>query len=162
MNKKEVFKDIKGFEGIYQVSNLGRVKSLKFNKEKILKAGDSNGYCTVDLWKNKKRYSKHVHKLVAMAFLDHEPNGYKLVVDHVNNVRTDNRVENLQIITPRKNTSKDRKKGTSKYIGVYWSKHASKWHSQIQINGKRKYLGLFTDEYEAHLSYQNELKNITK
>ena len=47
-----------------------------------------------------------------MAFLNHKPNGNKLVVDHINNVKTDNRLSNLQIITQRKNTSKDRTGGS--------------------------------------------------
>lgn len=163
MEKKEVFKDIPDFEGLYQVSNLGRVKSLKFNKERILKAGiESKGYCIVNLCKNKKQYSKHVHKLVAITFLDHVPCGHKLVVDHINNIKSDNRLENLQLTTQRENASKDQKNSSSKYTGVYWSKHASKWHSQIQINGKLKRLGYFTNEYEAHLAYQTELKNINK
>ena len=159
---KEIFKDVIGFKGHYQVSNLGRVKSVKFNKEKILKPGfDSNGYYIVNLCKNNKRYVKKIHQLVAMYFLDHNPNGMVIVVDHKNNIKTDNRLENLQIITNRQNTSKD-KIGSSKYTGVCWSKDRNKWLSQIYINGKGKYLGLFENELDASIAYQNELKNIKK
>ena len=158
MNQKEIFKDVIGFEGLYQISNLGNVKSLKFNKERILKPTEnSRGYYNVNLRKNNKRYTKKVHKLVAIAFLDHKPSGMVLVVDHLNNIKSDNRLENLQIITQRKNTSKDKKNKSSQYTGVHWDKHANKWQSRIYINGKYKYLGLFINEYEAHLAYQNEL-----
>jgi hypothetical protein len=161
MNQKETFKDISGFEGLYQISNQGTVKSLWFNKEKILKAGiDSYGYCVVYLYKNNKRHVKKVHQLLAMAFLNHKPDGHRIVVDHKNNIKTDNRIENLQIITHRENLSKDKKNKSSQYTGVNWAKYANKWRSQIRINGKIKHLGYFTDEYEAHIAYQTELKNI--
>ena len=161
MKKKEVFKDVIGFEGVYQVSNLGNIKSLKFGKEKILKGRiHSNGYRAINLCKNSKTYTKKVHQLVAMSFFNHEPNGMSLVVDHVNNIKTDNRVENLQIITSRQNSSKDRKNKTSKYTGVWWHKPLNKWLSQIRINGKSKHLGYFDDEYEASKAYQTELKNL--
>jgi hypothetical protein len=92
-----------------------------------------------------------------MAFLNHKPNGHVLVVDHINNNRADNRLENLQIITQRENSSKD-KKGVSKHTGVFWNKQNTKWHAQIQINGKKKHLGYFKCETAAHLSYQRKLK----
>ena len=161
MNTKEIFKDIPGYEGYYQVSTLGNVKSLKYGKERILKDRiNSTKYLNVILYKNKICKSFKNHQLVAMAFLNHKPNGYELIVDHINNVRTDNRVENLQLITPRENVSKDIRNGTSKYIGVSWSKKSNKWLSRIKINYKIKHLGYFIEEYEAHLAYQNELKNI--
>jgi hypothetical protein len=85
--------------------------------------------------------------LVAMAFLNHKPDGtHKIVVDHINNNKLDNRVVNLQLISQRENLSKDRKDGTSKYVGVCWKKSRNKWQVDIKIDGKRKYLGLFTDE----------------
>jgi len=117
----EIFKDIPGYEGIYQVSDLGRVKSLKFNKEKILKPGVNNhGYYTVVLCKGKRK-TINVHQLVAMAFLNHEPCGYNgLIVDHKDNNPLNNRLSNLQLISQRENTSKD-KKGSSKYTGVSWN-----------------------------------------
>jgi hypothetical protein len=68
----------------------------------------------------------------------------------------------LQLITNRENSSKDKKNGTSQYTGVSWNKSRNKWRVYININNKNKYLGLFTDEYEAHLVYQkalNEYKN---
>jgi hypothetical protein len=94
-----------------------------------------------------------------MAFLNHKPDGTnKIVVDHINNIKTDNRLVNLQLISQRENTSKDKKNGTSQYTGVCWKKSKNKFEAQININNKYKYLGLFTDEYEAHLAYEKALK----
>jgi len=154
----EIWKDIVGYEGLYQVSNLGRVKSLIFGKEKILKPGNNKyGYYKVNLYKAKVK-TFHIHKLVAMTFLHHTQNDHKLVVDHINANKLDNRVENLQIISQRHNTSKDKKNKTSKYTGVCWDKY--KWKSAIRINGKKKHLGVFNCETKAGLVYLQAVKEL--
>lgn len=159
---KERFKDIKGYDGDYQVSNLGRVKSLKFGKEKILKICiGSNGYLLVSLCKNGKINTFSIHRLVADTFLQ-KPRGWDIVVDHINNDRLDNRLNNIQWITHRENNSKDRKPGTSKYTGVYSEKNRSKWRSRITIDGVKKDLGYFKTELEASQAYQNKLKDVLK
>ena len=158
LRNMEIWKQLKNYPD-YEVSNLGNVKSLKFNKERILKAlNDGNGYLTVSLSKNGKEKRKKIHQLVAMAFLNHIPNYNSIVVDHVNNIPTDNRLENLQLISYRENSSKDRKNGTSKYIGVAWRKDVKKWRSAIYIKGKHKHLGVFNSEIEASKAYQEALK----
>ena len=169
---EEIWRDIVGYESMYQVSNLGRVKSLPRKSYKkngklhrtygdiILKHAQINtGYLFVTLTKKGKCKSYTIHQLVAIAFLNHKVCKYDLVVDHINNVKTDNRVENLQIVTHRENISKD-KKGSSKYTGVYWYKPRNKWCAKITINGKKIYLGLFINEEDANLAYQNKLKQI--
>ena len=158
---EEIWKDVPNYEGLYQVSNLGNVKSLNYSntkKEKLLKPTISgNGYYYVEL----KSKPFKVSILVAMCFLSHKPNGkMDLVVDHINNDRLDNRLENLQIITQRENSYRKQDKGTSKYKGVCWDKRSSKWLAQIQINGKGFYLGLFKCELAASLAYQNKLKTL--
>lgn len=170
---KEVFKPVVGYEGLYEVSNLGIVKSLPRTivrgngsklpvKERILKQGlSSNGYLTVSLHKDKKPKTHRIHQLVAMAFLNHKPNGFKgLVVDHKTNNKLDNRVENLQLISQRENASKDKKRGSSKYVGVCWHKKNRNWVARIKINGKKKHLGSFTCELEAHEAYQKALNSL--
>jgi hypothetical protein len=174
---EEIFKDIPGYEGLYQVSNFGNVKSLpkeKLNKgkypfiskERILKHNDDGkGYYQLGLSKEGKTKCIKIHVLVAQAFLGHVPDGtHKLVVDHINNNTLDNRIENLQLITQRENASKYflTKKKSSQYIGVSWYKKLNKWEANIRIDGKSKRLGLFHDEYQAHLAYQKALKQLNQ
>jgi len=96
-----------------------------------------------------------------MAFLNHKPNGLNLVVDHVNNIKTDNRLGNLQVVSQRYNSTKNKKEGTSKYPGVYWHSKEKKWMAAIRINGKKVHLGTFSDEAMAGLAYQRVLEEQT-
>lgn len=163
--QNEVWRKIPNYEG-YQVSNLGNVKSLKLNKEKILSNRlcgiKSNQYLSVVLYLNGKRKDIKIHQLVAMAFLNHTPCGMELVIDHINDNKLDNRVENLQVVTTRYNACKTQGKYSSQYKGVYYDKKRNKWQVKIFINGKNKHLGYFIDEYEAHLEYQKALDEIKK
>ena len=157
----EIFKDIPGYEGMYQVSDLGNVKSLIFGKERILKETlSSSGYKMVGLFKDTKLNGFSIHQLIAVTFLNHTANGHNLIVDHINNNKLDNRLENLQIISHRKNLSKDKKNKTSKYTGVSWNNQKNKWVSQIRINGIVNYLGQFNNELEASNAYKNKLKTL--
>lgn len=158
----ELWKDIPKFEGMYQVSNLGNVRSLKLNKIKVLKKSiNSNGRHRVNLCKNGKRFSNcKISQLVAIAFLNHKPCGHKTVVDHIDNNKENDKLYNLQLISNRENTVKDTLRGSSKYVGVCWHKRIKKWRAYIHIKGKNKHLGYFEDEKEAAQAYKNELKKI--
>lgn len=149
---KEIFKDIPGYEGMYQVSNLGNVKSFK--RGYLLKNNLNNRYLKVKL----KRKTIMVHQLVAMSFLNHIPNGNNIIVDHIDCNKLNNKLCNLQLITNRENLSKDKKNKTSKYTGVCWHKRSGKWRSKICINRKHKHLGYFDCELKAAEVYQDELK----
>lgn len=166
----EEWKDIPEYEGIYQVSNKGNVRSLsrelfngvgvfKTKQREIKQQKTTKGYLSVGLSKFGKTKRFAVHQLVAMAFLGHEPCGYKIVVDHVNNNKTDNRVENIQLVSTRYNTSKS-SIGTSKYTGVHFVSDRQKWRAQITINGKKKHLGYFMSEFDAYRVYENELRKL--
>lgn len=96
----ELWKDIEGYEGLYQVSNLGRVKSLK--KGKILKQHDNGkGYMQVGLWKNNKGKCYYVHRLVSEAFVDNPEN--KPQINHKDKNKTNNCVYNLEWVTCKEN-----------------------------------------------------------
>lgn len=104
---EEEWRDIKDYEGLYQVSNLGRVKSLNYKhtgREKILKSlVDKDGYQRVILCKNGYIKNYFVHRLEYEAFYGEIPKGMQ--VNHINEIKTDNRVVNLNLMTPKENSN---------------------------------------------------------
>lgn len=98
----EIWKDCKGYEGLYQVSSLGRIWSVRKQRYMYL-SKKPTGYLEVTLTaKNGKRKYERVHRLVALAFIDN-PNNCP-VVNHLNGIKDDNRVENLEWATVKDNT----------------------------------------------------------
>jgi hypothetical protein len=161
---KEEWKDIPNYEGRYQVSNTGLVKSFSYNRETILKDRIARGYKQVALQKDGSRKEYKVHQLVAMVFLGHTINGHQEIVDHIDGCKINNHEWNLQIISSRENKvrSINRIKTSSKYVGVSYSKSNNMWKSQIytKVDGK-KHLGFFCDEESASKAYQDALKKYT-
>ena len=119
--KKEIWRPIHGFEGWYEISSFGRVRSLdrtvyfknnkgkRTYKGKILKQKYHNGYALVNLNKNKKLSVLYIHRLVAETFLVKQDE--KCVVNHIDGVKSNNNVDNLEWTTSRENNIHARKLG---------------------------------------------------
>ena len=92
---EEIWCPIKGYENIYEVSDKGRVRSLKFGKERILKPGrDKDGYLQVNLWKNGENKMCKIHRLVAQTFIPNPDNLPE--VNHKDENKENNSVQNLE------------------------------------------------------------------
>lgn len=149
---KEIWKDIEGYEGLYQVSNLGRVKSFPRNgtikEERILKPNKVGGYLQVALQNHKNRKYKKVHRLVAETFIPNLEN--KREVNHIDGDKTNNCVENLEWVTTSEN----------QLHSNYVLKHNLKPILQYDLNGT------FIKEWEANMIASKELNifgsNITE
>lgn len=113
------WKSIKDYEGLYEVSNDGRVRRLRFTNgshdfEKVRECKQTLntwGYMTVNLSKNGKSNTKRVHRLVANAFLGES----NLQIDHIDGNKQNNRLDNLEYVTSKENTNRAWKKGIAKY-----------------------------------------------
>lgn len=158
---KEIWRLVPNYTN-YMVSNLGNVESLNYRrtgKEQLLLKSITNEYYYVCLHKNGKPRFWRVNVLVAMAFLGHIPCGMLRIVDHKNDIKTDNSVENLQILTQRGNAWKTASKKTTAFPrGV--AKRGNTFQSVIAFNGKTIYLGMFPTEEDASNAYQKALSEI--
>lgn len=158
----EIWKDIAGFEGLYQVSNLGQVKALErlvtnnggsqHKHEKILKQNRTvNARCVVVLCKDGKTYSWMVHRLVADAFIPNPEN--KPVVDHIDTNPFNNKVENLRWVTQKENCNNPltKKHNSEAKMGhPYWGRnHTDKEKEKISNGLKGR---TFSEKHRKKLS----------
>ena len=157
----EEWRDVVGYEGLYMVSNCGRVKSLKFSngkREKIMKLSDrGNGYLRVSLSKDGESKHYNVHRLVAIAFI---PNPDNLpYVNHKDECKTNNNVDNLEWCTVEYNntygTAKERQ--AEKLRGRPCSEEAKKKQSE-KMKGRHYH----TEESKKRISEKNKGKNGSK
>lgn len=145
----------------YSINILGEVRNDITGKIKKNQK-DSKGYYQIGLSKNNIRILFFIHRLIAIHFIPNPDN--KPFIDHIDNNRLNNSIENLRWVSVQENSQNRKKniKGTSIYKGVCFSKN--KWISQIQINKKHIHLGYFTDEKDAGYAYNNYIieKNLTE
>ena len=149
---EEIWKEIKGYEGLYEVSSEGRVRSLdrwvvsdrcrSWRKGVLLKQSIVLGYKQVGLCKDGKYKGYKVHRLVAQAFISNQFN--KPDIDHINGDRSDNRVDNLRWVTPKENMN-----NPVTHIKMYDRKHPEEVKQKI----KEKAIGrVFTQEHCDNIS----------
>ena len=145
---KEIWKDIKGYEGLYQVSNFGRIKKIRFinnvcniEKEHLRKLNVRNGYYIIQLSKNGARKSHQVHRLVAEAFIPNIEN--KPFINHKDYNPLNNNVNNLEWCTQKENVNwsicnmKKRKKTTHSNTGEKYISYRKENNTyRITINKK--------------------------
>ena len=144
---REIWNRIDGYSN-YEVSNFGRVCNA--TTERILKHRTrKDRYLDVGLSKNGSSKRLLVHRLVVEAFFENPAE--KRCVDHIDGNRANNHWENLRYATHAENSRNMKKHtdGSSVYKGVCYHKLSRKWKTQIMVDGKVKYLGLYNDEREA-------------
>lgn len=165
--EQEEIRRIPGFED-YGVSNLNEVYSYKFGRIRKLRqaTGPQGKYKVVGLCQNGVVRFEQVHRLVAVAFLDHplgvgHNNG---TVNHKDWNTHNSRLDNLEIISMRDNCIHGKKRGpkTSQYVGVSLDRgrKREKWLCHIQYKGKNYHLGRFDNEEDAAACYQKNLQDI--
>ncbi len=156
----EIWKDIKDYEGLYEVSNLGRVRNVLRDKQ-LKPSINTHGYYRVALTKDKKAKHFKVHRLVALNFIGEQETPDRRFVNHIDLDKSNNTLMNLEWVTRMENQCHGfkNKKTSSKYPGVsYW---AGYWRSRIMVDGKPIDLGIHKTEeiaYNVRKNYEKENK----
>ena len=156
---EEIWKKVEGYD--YEVSTLGNVRRIATGR--ILKSGlNARGYYTVSLCKNGKATTKKIHRLVAIAFIPNPEN--KECVDHIDNNRKNNNVNNLRWCSNAENQRNRTKQynNTSGYKGVCFHKQHQKYMAQIQLNGKLIHIGYYETAEEASNAYKIKADELHK
>lgn len=161
---EEVWKPVAGYEGLYEVSNLGNIYSIKLKRN--VGYGNKEGYITVSLTKNNERREYLAHRIVAEAFIPNPEN--KPCVDHVDTNRKNNRVDNLRWCTYAENNAnpitrlkslseENRKKTSERFKGNQYAKgtkHTDEWKKRMsEMMRGRKITGWkHTEEWKKMMS----------
>ena len=156
---EEIWKKIDDYE--YEVSTLGNVRRI--GSDKVLKPGiGTGGYYYVNLSKNGKRQNKLIRRLVAIAFIPNPDD--KPFIDHIDNNRKNNNVNNLRWCTSSENQHNTAKQynNTSGFKGVCFDKRSQKYLATIKLNGKHIHIGLFKTAEEAFEAYKQKADELHK
>ena len=155
--KYEVWRMIKDYDN-YSISSFGRIRNDKFNR--ILKLDkNKEGYYCIKLYKKGKGKTYRVNRLVGFAFLPNHDE--KPIVDHIDNKQiTNNNIINLRwaSFSQKFFNQNKHKDNTSGYKGVSWHKRDQKYYAQINMNGKKTYLGRFEKAIDASEVYEQKAK----
>ena len=134
----------------YEVSNYGQIKKIfKKSKRLLIPRKSKDGYLFLELRKNKKKYTKKVHRIVAESFLGKFDS---MCVNHIDGDKLNNSINNLEWISTRENCVHRSlmKYKSSKYPNITWDKDRRKWRAQVYIEKKQIYIGIFDDEEIAY------------
>ncbi|HCL4433144.1 TPA: HNH endonuclease [Salmonella enterica] len=138
------------FNQIFMYCESTGLLTYKIKRGKILPGNIAgtltlNGYVTVGV--DKKRY--YAHRIIWEMHNGQIPDGYQ--VDHINGIRSDNRIDNLRIVMNRENSKNQKRKSTNKsgITGVSWDTQTQRWRAHITVDGKMKSLGRYEDKLEA-------------
>jgi len=156
--QEEIWKDIEGYEGLYQVSNIGRVKSVerwvysgkgnttkRLNPESIKAQAINQGYPVVTIWKNNKIKMMKIHRLVCQAFVLNPDN--KSCVNHIDEIKTHNYVENLEWCTHSENHKHAYKNGLM--VGYFQGKFGKDNVKSMPVLQIDQESGVVIGEYSA-------------
>jgi hypothetical protein len=166
-NQDEIFKKVEGYNGKYAISNLGVVKRSPwvFTKPKSLNVINNNkGFDYVNLIKGERSKRIMIHELMVVSFIDpkYKPNKNK-IINHINSIKTDNRLSNIEIITALQYKNKDIKPVVKlvkkKHIGVTWLRVRKKWMVEALIGGNRHYIGCYKTEQEGIEAYNKAVND---
>lgn len=179
---QEIYKDVLGYEGLYQVSNFGNVLSLKryrpngqiIQKKDKSKRNDGKGYYTVSLWKNNIEKNIYIHRLVIEAFVSKIP--AKMEVNHIDGIKTNNNLSNLEIVTRsgniqhayktgliREKLGEKKKNNNSGYSNICIKKDNGINYFQVCIRAfGRRFERRYKDLYEAIVIHNQYMREIGK
>ena len=164
---------IKNYEGLYEISQLGEVRSLDRIVLKGKHKAPSNilgctlkpsknkaGYLKVGLSKEGKVSSFDVHYLMAETFMNHKRSGLEIVIDHIDNIKENNALYNLQLTSHRHNNQKDKVNKTG-FLGIKKTT-CNKYEAKCRINKKMVHLGNFNNPEKASEIYLKACDNVDK